>query len=69
MSKLEAKTFYHFDASVKDELNLSSFSSIDQVIGHYIAKQYHSQFNSSRQEIYTFIEKYKVIVLFLIFMT
>ena len=57
MSKLEAKTFYHFDASVKDELNLSSFSSIDQVIGHYIAKQYHSQFNSTRQEIYTFIEK------------
>lgn len=51
------KTFYHFDASVKDELNLSSFSSIDQVIGHYIAKQYHSQFNSTRQEIYTFIEK------------
>lgn len=51
------KTFYHFDASTSDELNIEDFQSVDQVIGHYVAKQYHSQFNSTRNEVYTFIEK------------
>lgn len=50
------KTFYHFDAPVSDEMTIES-SDVNQVVGHYISKQYHSQFDSPRSDIYTFIEK------------
>ena len=32
-------------------------SDVNQIVGHYVSKQYHSQFDSPRSEIYTFVEK------------
>lgn len=50
------KTFYHFDLPTSDHLEGDN-QSVEQIVGHYISKQYHSQFDSNRNEIYTFIEK------------
>ncbi|MCE5089592.1 hypothetical protein [Staphylococcus devriesei] len=50
------KTFYHFDAPITDEMPIET-NDVNQIVGHYISKQYHSQFDSPRSEIYTFIEK------------
>ena len=60
--KLETKTFYHFDLPTSDHLEGDN-QSVEQIVGHYISKQYHSQFDSNRNEIYTFIEKFKTIEL------
>ena len=53
---METKTFYHFDLPTSDHLEGDN-QSVEQIVGHYISKQYHSQFDSNRNEIYTFIEK------------
>ncbi|MDM7882104.1 hypothetical protein BUZ39_02605 [Staphylococcus haemolyticus] len=50
------KTFYHFDAPVDDDMQIDT-TDVNQIVGHYVSKQYHSQFDSPRSEIYTFIEK------------
>ena len=50
------KTFYHFDLPTSDHLE-GDDQSVEQIVGHYISKQYHSQFDSNRNEIYTFVEK------------
>ena len=39
--------------------NKTESESLDQIIGHYIADQYQSQFQSSRRDVYTFTEKIK----------
>ncbi|MEL0537674.1 hypothetical protein [Staphylococcus debuckii] len=52
------KTFYHFSADPENEIKTES-ESLDQIIGHYIADQYQSQFQSSRRDVYTFTEKIK----------
>ena len=59
--KVGNKTFYHFDLPT-DHLEGDN-QSVEQIVGHYISKQYHSQFDSNRNEIYTFIEKFKTIEL------
>ena len=38
-------------------INLEGDNQSVEIVGHYISKQYHSQFDSNRNEIYTFIEK------------
>ncbi|MCI2934195.1 hypothetical protein FH179_06130 [Staphylococcus haemolyticus] len=50
------KTFYHFDAPVDDDMQIDT-NDVNQIVGHYVSKQYHSQFDSPRSEIYTFVEK------------
>ena len=57
---METKTFYHFDLPTSDHLE-GNDQSVEQIVGHYISKQYHSQFDSNRNEIYTFVEKFKTI--------
>lgn len=52
------KTFYHFSAEPEREIDVKQ-DSIDQIVGHYIADQYQSQFQSTREDVYTFIEKVK----------
>ncbi|AKS69359.1 hypothetical protein RN70_07470 [Staphylococcus schleiferi] len=52
LKALKAKTFYHFEGRIplKDE------SDIHQIVGHYIAHQYHNQFQSELRTHYTFSE-------------
>ncbi|PTJ39423.1 hypothetical protein [Staphylococcus simulans] len=52
------KTFYHFSAEPEKPID-TNVEDIDQIIGHYIADQYQSQFQSTREDIYTFTEKVK----------
>ncbi|MCJ1656445.1 hypothetical protein MT340_007655 [Staphylococcus sp. NRL 16/872] len=56
VKKWNQKTFYHFNAPVDDKMVIDT-SDVNQIVGHYISKQYHNQFNSPRSEIYTFIEE------------
>ncbi|WP_114603437.1 hypothetical protein [Staphylococcus sp. EZ-P03] len=52
------KTFYHFSAEPEKEID-TNVEDINQIVGHYIADQYQSQFQSTREDIYTFTEKVK----------
>ena len=45
---------------VDDDMQIDT-SDVNQIVGHYVSKQYHSQFDSPRSEIYTFVEKSKTI--------
>lgn len=50
------KTFYHFDVPDK-HINLDQQPlNRDKIVGHYISEQYHKQFNTTREGVYTFIE-------------
>ncbi|HEC2172641.1 TPA: hypothetical protein R1915_000692 [Staphylococcus delphini] len=52
IKSLKSKTFYHFEgkAPTTDEHDLN------QIVGHYIANQYHQQFQSALKTSYTFNE-------------
>ncbi|MCU5745604.1 hypothetical protein N9R04_02565 [Staphylococcus sp. SQ8-PEA] len=52
------KTFYHFTVDPNQEITTHS-RSIHDVVGHYIAKEFHNQFQSTRPTTYTFIERIK----------
>ncbi|PNZ25866.1 Uncharacterised protein [Staphylococcus petrasii] len=56
VKKWNQKTFYHFNAPVDDKMVVDT-NDVNQIVGHYISKQYHSQFNSPRSDIYTFVEE------------
>lgn len=53
---METKNILSFWFTYFDHLEGDN-QSVEQIVGHYISKQYHSQFDSNRNEIYTFIEK------------
>ena len=50
------KTFYHFTVDPNKEY-LDAPKSTDDVVGHYIASEFHNQFQSTRPTTYTFIER------------
>ncbi|EQA5955737.1 hypothetical protein RNT89_01120 [Staphylococcus pseudintermedius] len=52
IKSLKSKTFYHFDSRIPttDEQDLN------RIVGHYIAHQYHNQFQSDLKTSYTFNE-------------
>ncbi|WP_251943020.1 hypothetical protein [Staphylococcus sp. Marseille-Q5304] len=52
------KTFYHFTIDPKADLPPERID-LNQIVGRYVATQYHSQFQSSRPSTYTFTEQIK----------
>ena len=53
---MEPKTFYHFDVPDKHIDKDQQPLDRDKIVGHYISEQYHEQFNTTREGVYTFIE-------------
>ncbi|WP_086427864.1 hypothetical protein [Staphylococcus cornubiensis] len=52
IKSLKSKTFYHF----KGQLPASDEHDLNRIVGHYIAHQYHTQFQSDLKTSYTFNE-------------
>ncbi|MDN8848984.1 hypothetical protein Q0M30_19370, partial [Staphylococcus aureus] len=53
------KTFYHFTPDSAEQSEIDKENSVHQIVGRYIANQFHGQFHSSRSTTYTFIERIK----------
>ena len=50
------KTFYHFDVPDRHSEEGNYHFNSEKVVGHYVSSRYHSQFNTTRSGVYTFIE-------------